>query len=937
MKRAAIFFYAAFLLPISASAQKKPLDHSVYDTWQSSAINKLSADGTILAYSVTPQAGDATLYVRNLDTGAELQIPRGTLFSMPEAGHWATVTIKAPYDSTRNAKIAKRKKEDMPKDTLAIVNLDSLTVRRMPIETRSLRMGAAAAPFIIASADVPKHNGVHTLTVINTATGATDTIHRVEGLELDRSGTRLALTTCIDKKDSLSVSSVILMNLATGRTDTLSRDKKAYKGLSFNHSGDKLLFLATSEDAKDVGTQSYGIWMAEEKTLSRATRKKPAAVDVTVHEMVVEECEGLPEGWIISEKSGVRFSNCDSRLILSLRERIPAKDTTVVDFEAPKLDIWRWDSPEIPPAAKRNSLDRKLTSVVNLSNDSSRVIVLSRNIFDNISFIQGADGPTALSSDRSAYAFQSMWDYNGYADISLVSLSDGTRTPLGERLHNAQISDHGKYLTWFDRESGDWYCEDITTRRTVNLTASTGVSFVNDERDVPEEKSSWTGRSWFGDDDFMLISDRYDIWKFRPDGQSPACLTAGAGRKAGIRYRYTDFEQNDDSHIFQNLKEHPAKGAIYLTAFDENDMRNGLATISLERPAAPVTSLGEYSYQNYVRARGSSRIIYRKGNFETPTDIHVSTDLLRTSQQITHINPQMKDYLWGKARLVSWTAYDGTPLKGILYTPENLDSAAKYPMIVYFYEKNTQNLFAAYNPAPSRSVINFPYCVSNGYVVFIPDIVYETGHPGKSAFNCIVSGAEAMCAQFSFIDRSRMALQGQSWGGYQTAYLVTQTDMFAAAEAGAPVSNMTSAYGGMRWGTGASRIGQYEHGQSRVGKTLWDEGGLDLYIENSPVFFADKVTTPLMIMSNDGDGAVPWYQGVEMFMAMRRLGKPCWLLEYNNEAHNLNLCNNSKDLSVRLMQFFDHFLKDGPLPEWMVEDIPQSLKGNKFGYETFNK
>ena len=185
----------------------------------------------------------------------------------------------------------------------------------------------------------------------------------------------------------------------------------------------------------------------------------------------------------------------------------------------------------------------------------------------------------------------------------------------------------------------------------------------------------------------------------------------------------------------------------------------------------------------------------------------------------------------------------------------------------------------------------------------------------ERAHNCVVAGAEWL-AKEPYVDASRMAIQGQSWGGYQVAYLVTQTDMFACGMAGAPVSNMTSAYGGIRWGSGWSREFQYEKTQSRLGGTLWDSR--DLYIENSPVFFADQVNTPLLMMHNDNDGAVPWYQGIEYFMALRRLNKPTWMLVYNKEAHNLRKRHNRKDLSIRMAQFFDHYLKDAPAPEWMT-------------------
>ena len=251
-------------------------------------------------------------------------------------------------------------------------------------------------------------------------------------------------------------------------------------------------------------------------------------------------------------------------------------------------------------------------------------------------------------------------------------------------------------------------------------------------------------------------------------------------------------------------------------------------------------------------------------------------------------------------------------------------------MMIYFYEKNSENLYTHYPVQPSWSIINIPFYVSRGYLVFVPDIVYMRGLPGESAVNCIVSGAESL-TRFPWVDADNMAIQGQSWGGYQVAYLITRTGMFKAAGAGAPVSNMTSAYGGIRWESGSSRQGQYEQGQSRIGRDLWN--GTELYIENSALFRLPEVTTPVLIMHNDADGAVPWYQGVEMFMGLRRLGKPAWLLEYNNEAHNLRERRNRKDLTIRLQQFFDHYLKGAPEPAWMRDGVPSAKKDYYFGYE----
>jgi dipeptidyl aminopeptidase/acylaminoacyl peptidase len=286
---------------------------------------------------------------------------------------------------------------------------------------------------------------------------------------------------------------------------------------------------------------------------------------------------------------------------------------------------------------------------------------------------------------------------------------------------------------------------------------------------------------------------------------------------------------------------------------------------------------------------------------------------------------------WGEVKLVSWKSFDGTNLQGLMYFPENIDTSLRYPMLVYFYERNADLLHSWSNPAPSRSIINRPYCVSNEYIVFVPDITYETGYPGRCAYNAVVSGTMAMLEKYPFIDPDRLGLNGQSWGGYQVAWLVTHTDLFRCAMAGAPVSNMTSAYGGIRWESGKSRMFQYEEAQSRIGGTLWDKPLL--YLENSPLFSAPSIHTPLLIMHNDADGAVPWYQGIELYMALRRLQKPCWMLTYNNEQHNLTRRANMKDLSIRMMQFYDYYLRGAAMPAWMGKGLPALEKGKKDGYE----
>jgi dipeptidyl aminopeptidase/acylaminoacyl peptidase len=289
----------------------------------------------------------------------------------------------------------------------------------------------------------------------------------------------------------------------------------------------------------------------------------------------------------------------------------------------------------------------------------------------------------------------------------------------------------------------------------------------------------------------------------------------------------------------------------------------------------------------------------------------------KNPQKITDLGKQMEPFIWGKAELRDFFSADGKPLQGILIKPDNFDPNQKYPLLVYIYETLHEGLHRFSHPSPGTSV-NPAYYVSNGYIFWMPDIEYNTGYPGEDALKCVLPGIQMLIRE-GYIDPSRIGIQGHSWGGYQIAYMITQTNIFAAAEAGAPVSNMVSAYGGIRWESGMVRQFQYERTQSRLGASLWEAPMR--YIENSPIFWADKVQTPLLMIHNEDDGAVPWYQGIEYMMALRRLGKAAYMFNYNNEGHGLKKRVNQEDWTTRMQEFFDHHLKGAPAPKWITKGI----------------
>ena len=1031
---AATALSGVFMSP-QARAQKKPLDHDVYDSWQSVSGVTLSDDGSAMVWSVNPQEGDGTLYARKISTGkkgkkpsgqsgAELAIPRGYQPTLSPDGRWLVCRIKPEFAKTRQERIAKKKRDEIAKDTLAVVDLISMNIKKFP-SVESYSSGKFGMPFIAYKSswsEAAKNVGAKAkeakeakeakakdsnaksrpapktpksgLILLTPGSWQADTLRNIDKYSFNGDGSLLALTSKKDKKDSLSATAMILayyeQSAAAGKQtgsapalvlDTLRSGAQEYFHPAFDDASAQLAFTATT-DSNKTGSKRCALLLASragnqaaagtaaqktvsragntapagtatQKTVSRAGNTPPAGTATlkwTVTELIPQgtTAKGTP-GWTLTENSDLYFTPDGQRIMTGIAPIRPPKDTTIVDFETARLDIWNWDAPYTPPQQKKRldaTLRKTYAAVVNLGkgaqNDSNGATItpLTTSFFDSVRPIAGGKTGLALSRDNSNYVRESMWADGNFSDYELVNLNDGSRKTIAKNFNASRfdVSPEGKYLIWFNAADKNWYTCDIATGTKANLTAQTGVAFHTEDDDHP---SAYPGPyegmpKWIEGDQAVLIIDRYDVWKFAPDGSKAENLTGGKGRESHNRFRVIDLRRDtrtdNERRSGVGLSWNP-KEDLFLSVQNEDDKKNGYGRLNLAKPAKTLKWFTDtFTFQN-PRMSPDGTIAYLKGNFRNPFDLYTTSDFFATSKKLTAINPQMKDYRWGDAELFEWKAYDGTPLKGLVFIPEGIKPGEKLPVMIYFYEKYSDQLYNFWAPAPSRSTVNLSFYTSRGYVVFVPDIVYKDGHPGESAYNCICSGAEALCEKYPFADKSKMAIQGQSWGGYQTAWLVTRTNMFAAAGAGAPVSNMTSAYGGIRWESGMTRAGQYENGQSRIGKTLWDEGGLELYIENSPIFHADKVQTPLLIMHNDNDGAVPWYQGIEYFSDLRRLGKPVWMLEYNDEAHNLVERRNCKDLSRRLQQFFDHYLKGAPMPAWMKSGVPTDRKGEYFGFE----
>jgi len=496
-----------------------------------------------------------------------------------------------------------------------------------------------------------------------------------------------------------------------------------------------------------------------------------------------------------------------------------------------------------------------------------------------------------------------------------------------------QISPESNFIYWYNPADTSWYTFEIATSTEFRISAAKTVQCADELEDTPNLPGSYRMAGWLKNDEALLIYDRFDIWKVSPRNIfEPQNITQN-GRTQTIAYRVIRFDDEPEQGRQNRGNEEgiDTEKPLFLAGHNETTRADGFYSLDLNKPGITQPLLvGNFKLNRPKKAKNAAIFIFSKEDFQTYPDLLATNISFKKQERLSNLAPQQNDFVWGTAELVTWTSLDGRKLEGTLHKPENFDPSKKYPMIVNFYEKSSQELHSYRVPEPGRSTIDYHWYTSNGYLVFNPDIYYKTGYPGEDAFNCVMPGITALIEK-GLVDEKHIGAQGHSWGGYQVAYLATRTNLFAAIESGAPVVNMFSAYGGIRWTTGLNRSFQYEHTQSRIGKSIW-EAPLR-YIENSPVFTLDKINTPLLIMANDDDGSVPWYQGIEFFIGLRRLQKPAWLLNYNDADHWPTKLRDRQDFQIRMSQFFDHYLKGEPMPKWMKEGIPATEKGIEMGYE----
>ncbi|MDR4035829.1 MAG: prolyl oligopeptidase family serine peptidase [Parabacteroides sp.] len=884
------------LSPAFAQNASKSLTVDDLVTWQRITDREISDNGKWVACKMEPWEGDATVYLYAAQGQETATFSPADKFAFSASSGYLVVTQTPGKSTVDSLKVLKTKEDKMPMNTLVIYSvagkketIDSLKTFKLADEADwiAYQRGRKDSTLYVRSLDGSKTFQFPTVTDFQFA---------------KKSG-MLYYTSAAEGE-----AGIFTLNPEKGSPALIKEGKGVFKQTTFDEKGERLAFLYCAD--KDSSYKALSLWLSEHNAPAK--------------EIATRGNKAFPAEWVINENGMLQFSKSASRLFFGTSPEPRQKDTTQLAENRPNVQVWSWDEPvqyTVQNYNKEKDLKKSYQAVYNLGNGS--IFQLANEELPNIQLGNEGDAALALLSTSRPYSLSSMWEARTRSDYYTVSLDNGERKQIAQadygRFH---LSPQGKYAYWYGETDSCWYTIALAEGKRYRLTTPESFPAWDEDNDVPNHPYAHGAAGWTANDQNLLIYDRYDIWKFDPTAAtSPINLTVN-GRKEKLSYR---LEQLDKEARFIDL----GKPQL-LKGFNETTKGYGFYNARLSAPAAPKTLLaGNYMLRSINKAKNTDDVIYTMETFQQYPDIHYSTLAFKKSVQLTHGDKQQEGFIWGTAELVSWISLDGRPLEGVVYKPANFDPNKKYPMMVNFYERNSETLYNYRMPEPHRSTIDYHLYNSNEYVIFNPDIRYVDGYPGESCYNCLMPGITMMIAK-GYINEKGIGAQGHSWGGYQVAYLATRTNLFSAIESGAPVVNMFSAYGGIRWGSGMARSFQYEHTQSRLGATPWSSPLR--YLENSPLFTMDKVQTPILIMHNDADGHVPWYQGIEYFVAMKRLGKPCWLLNYTGEPHWPMHMANRIDFQRRMFQFFNHYLKNQKMPKWMSEGVPAVEQPFELGY-----
>ncbi len=900
----------------------------------------ISEDGKVVAYGLQPDRGDGEAVIHALATGKLVRVPLGASPSISKDARFVAMVLKVPFAASEKTG------KDKPKPGMALVDVAAGTVTRFENvekfafsdDSRWLayqlpapeakagekptapaaggggagagaRAGSPAEAASSPRAETAKAGGA--LKLRDLTNGTERAIPTVAAFAFDPASKSLAVVVSGAEGKGNGVFVYALPDAAAAPAAAAQADKGRYESLTWAKDGHALAFLSGVD--KPAGSATLSLWDAA------ARQSKQAA-----------SSDQAPKGWTLPIKNDLAWSKDGQHLFFGFKppqkggapagaEKAEKTDKDAVpdpyDFDAilakVEGDVWHANDPRIIPQQKvmwNREKDRTYRAVLHV--DSGKVVPLAALDLPDVAVPENAK--FALATSDVPYLKETTWGEGG-RDVFVVDLETGARTPVVKKLRDQpSMSPDGRFVAYFD--GANWRLFDTSTGTVRLATGTLKVILTDEEHDTPDAPPAYGLGGWVDQGASLLVYDRYDIWQIPTAGGKPVNLTGMAGRASYITFRVVTLDREERSLS--------SRDALLLTAYHNKEKNWGFYAASFAKPGVEVRLDQKKLFKFIGKAKKADAVLFSREDYGEFPDVWVSDLSFKAPKKISDANPQLAEFAWSTAELVEYKSQDGVPLQGVLIKPAGYVPGQRYPVITYFYERQSQRLYEFNEPVVNHRP-SFPIYAGAGYAIFLPDVVFTTGHPGQSFVKCLVPAVQKL-VDMGVADPKKLGLHGHSWGGYGTAYMVTQTNMFAAAVAGAPVANMTSAYDGIRWESGIARQFQYEKSQSRIGGSLWEKR--DLFLENSPLFFVDRVKTPVLIEHGDEDGAVPWYQGIEFYLALRREGKDCILLQYRGEPHHLQKYPNKLDYSIKMRQYFDHYLKGEPAADWIVNGQPYQGK-----------
>lgn len=924
------------LIALTTFGQKKILGPEVYNDWKKIGNTTVSSDGKYAAYTIKPHHGDGYLYLVDIASGKKDSVARGVDPEFSRNSGYLIFQVTPEFDTLRSLELKKVDKDKWPKNVLVVWNLATDSISRYEdLKEYKLAENGLTLAYLTNKDSWPKmylskkeqkaetklekkhgkvKSGGKLLTILNLENGDKVCYRHVSAFDLSPSGQYVLIQEQEKaKKDSLRL---IIHKLDGGRKAQWRASQRvhALSNMVFNDDETRFVMMQSND------TNAQKAWNLVEFSLADQQIK-----------VLIDSSSRFSEDLALSAYFKPYYKNGNRHLFFGVgTQPVPDMKDTLLESEKVKLDLWHWKDARLQPQQLhelRRDERKSYACILNLEN--GQVTQLAQDTLSvDLNRQKGESQTKFLATSDERYKFKT-WESPSGEDYYLLDLEGGEPQLLQERAFaHGYLAPSGDHFIFWNEKTKNYYAMETETQQEWCVTCDYSGNILEDLNGMPMMDQPMGVAGFSPKSAGAIIRAEKDLLYFDLATHQLTSLTSSL--KTGTPaldtiFRYALINLADSTCFYP--------GNCVLTRFNKLTKAMDVYRVSGNFPQVSyeLIAASNHNYMGFKKAAHTDRVIFNRASNRDYPDLYATTTAGEAIRRLSETNPQQADYNWSTVELIKWNSYEGIPLEGLLYKPENFDTNQTYPLLVYYYEMYSDDIHNHYAPRPTASIISPTEYASAGYVVLIPDIRYKPGHPAEGAYDCIMSGTDAVLNRYSNIDPKRMGLQGQSWGGYQTAQLVTMTDRYTAAMAGAPVGNMFSAYGGIRWGSGYSRQFQYEHTQSRIGGTIWEVP--ELYVENSPVFHLTDVKTPLMIMHNDGDGAVPWYQGIELYTGLRRLQKPVWLLNYNGDDHNLMKNANRMDLSIRMRQFFDYYLLGKPAPLWLLNGIPAIDKGKKLNYE----